>query len=316
MSEKPIPVYLFLGFLEAGKTRFIQKTISNKNFGQGENILLLLCEEGFEDYDFSQFKDKNVSLHVLEEKTDLDANILNELAEKSDADIIVIEYNGMWHLSDLMINKPENWKIFQVVSIADASSFSLYVQNLKNLIADKFSVSDVVVFNRYANKADVNELHKVVRSVNRRAEIYYEADNGMMIADDIEDPLPFDIDADTLIIKDNDYAVWYGDIMYDAGKYHGKTVRFKAMIGSRPELPDNVFAVGRFVMTCCEADMQFCWLIAFYNRYYEIQDEKWAMITADIIIQHHEDENADIPILYITELYECEAPKEMIASFA
>jgi len=30
MSSKAIPVYMFLGFLEAGKTQFIQETISDK----------------------------------------------------------------------------------------------------------------------------------------------------------------------------------------------------------------------------------------------------------------------------------------------
>ncbi len=316
MSTKAIPIYLFLGFLEGGKTTFIQKTIADKKFGNGENILLILCEEGLEEYDFSQFSDKNVSLHVLEERSDLDEQILSKMAEDSDADIIVIEYNGMWHLTDLLLNKPDNWKVFQTVFIADASSFSAYDQSFKSLVIDKLNVCDVVVFNRYANRADVNELHKAVRSVNRRAEIYYEADNGMMIVDDIEDPLPFNIEAPVIVIKDSDFAVWYGDIMNDAAKYHGKTVRFKAMITSRPELPENVFAVGRFIITCCEEDMQFCWFVALYNRYYPVQGEKWAAVTADITVQHHETENINIPLLKITDLCECDPPEPKTATFS
>ena len=316
MSTKAIPIYLFLGFLEGGKTTFIQKTIADKKFGNGENILLILCEEGMEEYDFSQFSDKNVSLHVLEERSDLDEQILSKMAEDSDADIIVIEYNGMWHLTDLLLNKPENWKVFQTVFVADASSFSMYEQSFKSLVIDKMNVCDVVVFNRYANRADVNELHKSVRSVNRRAEIYYEADNGMMIVDDIEDPLPFNIEAPVIVIKDSDFAVWYGDIMNDAAKYHGKAVRFKAMITSRPELPENVFAVGRFIMTCCEEDMQFCWFVSLYNRYYPVQGEKWVAVTADVTVQHHETENINIPLLNITDLYECDPPEQKTATFS
>lgn len=185
-----IPVYLFLGFLEGGKTNFIQKTVSNDKFGNGMNVLLLVCEEGFDDYDFTKFKGKNVSLQVIEDKSELDEQFFRKTAENNNADIVVVELNGMWHLTDFLLNKPENWKVFQTVFIADASSFNIYVQNLKSLVVDKLNVCDVVIFNRYANKADVNELHKIVRSVNRRAEIYFEADNGMMIADDIEDPLP------------------------------------------------------------------------------------------------------------------------------
>ncbi len=132
---------------------------------------------------------------------------------------------------------------------------------------------------------------------------------------DIEDPLPFNINAPVVVIKDDDYAVWYSDIMNEAVKYHEKTVKFKAMIGSRPELPPNVFAVGRFIMTCCEADMEFCWFVAFYNRYHEVKGDIWALITAEITVQHHENENIDIPLLRITELYECAPPEIEIASF-
>ncbi len=315
MSSKAIPVYLFLGFLEAGKTQFIQETISNKRFGLDENILLVTCEEGIEEYDLSQFGGKSIKLHTIEDKSELDEQLLLKLSDECDADKILIEYNGMWHLTDLLLNKPANWKIFQTVFIAEASTFQSYTQNLGSLVIDKVNVSDVVIFNRYANRADVNELHKIIRSINRKAEIYYEADNGMMIVDDIEDPLPFDIEAPTIVIKDTDYAIWYSDIMSEAKKYHGKTVKFKAIISSRPELPNNVFAVGRYIMTCCEADMEFCWFVALYNKYYSVQEEKWVTVTAEITVQHHENENIDIPLLRIADLYECEPPEKKIATF-
>ncbi len=311
-----VPVYLFLGFLEGGKTTFIQKTLENERFGNGENILLLVCEEGLEEYDFSELKHNNVTLHVIEDKTELDEQSLLRLSNECEADRIVIEYNGMWHLTDLLLSKPENWLIFQTVFVADASTIPIYVQSFRSLVVDKVNVCDVVVFNRYVNKADVNELHTLVRSVNRRSEIYYEADNGMMIADDIEDPLPYDIEADSFMIKDEDYAVFYSDIMNEAKKYHGKTVRFRAMISNRPELPVNVFAVGRYIMTCCEADMQFSWFIALYNRFYPIQGEKWVSLTAEITVQHHEAENIDIPILKIVDLYDCDPPREKISTFS
>ena len=315
MSSKAIPVYLFLGFLEGGKTKFIQETISNKRFGIDENILLVICEEGIEEYDISRFDGKSIRLRTIEDKSELDEQLLLKLSDECDADKIMIEYNGMWHLTDLLLNKPESWKIFQTVFIADASAFQIYLQNFGSLVIDKVNVSDVVIFNRYAKRADVNELHKIIRSINRRSEIYYEADNGMMIVDDIEDPLPFDIEAPTIVIKDTDYAIWYSDIMNDAKKYNGKTVKFKAIISSRPELPNNVFAVGRYIMICCEADMKFCWFVSLYNQYYNVQSEKWVTVTADITVQHHETENIDIPLLRIVDLYECEPPERAIASF-
>ena len=50
---KEIPVYLFVGFLESGKTKFIQVTLEDKRFNSGEKTMLLLCEEGEEEYDIS-----------------------------------------------------------------------------------------------------------------------------------------------------------------------------------------------------------------------------------------------------------------------
>lgn len=111
MSSKAIPVYLFLGFLEAGKTQFIQETISNKRFGLDENILLVTCEEGVEEFDLSQLGCKSITLHNIEDKSELDEQSLLKLSDECYADKILIEYNGMWHLTDLLLNKPENWKI-------------------------------------------------------------------------------------------------------------------------------------------------------------------------------------------------------------
>ena len=37
-----IPVYLFVGFLESGKTKFIQETFEDPNFDSGDKTLLLV----------------------------------------------------------------------------------------------------------------------------------------------------------------------------------------------------------------------------------------------------------------------------------
>ena len=37
-----VSVYLFLGFLDSGKTKFIQETLEDKRMENGENTLLLI----------------------------------------------------------------------------------------------------------------------------------------------------------------------------------------------------------------------------------------------------------------------------------
>ena len=56
-----LPVYLFTGFLEGGKTHIIQESMEDKKFNSGEKTLLLVCEEGIEEYNPEAFWGKNVN---------------------------------------------------------------------------------------------------------------------------------------------------------------------------------------------------------------------------------------------------------------
>jgi len=64
-----IPVYAFTGFLDSGKTKFIQETLEDPRFNAGERTLLLVFEEGEEEYDFSSYPHENVYLYVLNQET-------------------------------------------------------------------------------------------------------------------------------------------------------------------------------------------------------------------------------------------------------
>ena len=310
-----IPVYLFLGFLGAGKTRFIQKTLQSDEISERENVLLILFEEGTEEYDFSRIKNANVSLAVFEDKEELSAHALLELAVKSNAGLVIIEYNGVLHTSDLMVNMPKNWQLAQCIFIADASSFIMYSKSFWGITSDKLNLCELVLFNRYEDSLSMEELHKTVRSVNRRADIIYEYSDGRLTVDDIQDPLPFNKNDEHIIIRNSDYAVWYSDIMADPKSYEGKLVTFNAVIHADERLPENVFSVGRYVMTCCVQDMAFCRFIAFFNRYFEAEDNDWAGITAVVGIKHSEEFDMDIPLLYIRDIYYSEPPENMIAEF-
>ena len=64
-----IPVYLFTGFLDSGKTKFIQETLEDVNFNNGEKILLVVCEEGEEEYNedniCTALSDVGTSRHIV-----------------------------------------------------------------------------------------------------------------------------------------------------------------------------------------------------------------------------------------------------------
>lgn len=67
-KELEIPVYLFMGFLEAGKTTFIQETLEEDYFNDGERTLLFACEEGMEEYDEELLKRTNTTVVYVEEQ--------------------------------------------------------------------------------------------------------------------------------------------------------------------------------------------------------------------------------------------------------
>ena len=77
-EQYQIPVFLINGQLDSGKTSFISDTIEMGQFEEAKNKLLIVCEEGEEEYDEKMLKDNGVSMVVLE-KEDFTEEKLKEL---------------------------------------------------------------------------------------------------------------------------------------------------------------------------------------------------------------------------------------------
>ena len=281
-----IPVYVFTGFLDSGKTKFIQETLEDPRFNSGERTLLLVFEEGEEEYDFSTYPAQNVYLEVLDQQSVTEKE-LRQLAKKYKAQRVVAELNGMQQVGDLYSRFPDEWAIAQEVMFADATTIMTYNANMRNLVMDKLVGGQMVVFNRLEPGADTTELHKLVRAANRKMDILYDYTDGSTAFDDVEDPLPFDIDAPVIDVKDEDYALWYRDVTEEPQKYHGKTVRFKGQVAMLRRDKNGMFAPGRFVMTCCVDDIQFCGVPCKYANASVLQPREWVMVTASISAEKH-----------------------------
>lgn len=281
-----IPVYVFTGFLDSGKTRFIQETLEDERFNAGEKTLLLVFEEGEEEYDFSTYPHKNVYMEILDQTT-VTTKQLAALQKKYKAERVVAELNGMQQVGDLYMRFPEDWAVAQEVMFADSTTFQAYNANMRNLVMDKLVGAQMVVFNRLEKGADVMPFHKIARAANRRIDILYDYTDGTTSFDDIEDPLPFDINGPVIEVKDEDFALWYRDVSEEPGKYDGKTVRFKAQVAMLRRDKDNMFAPGRFVMTCCVEDIQFCGIPCHYTGSRSLESRSWVMVTAKISAEKH-----------------------------
>ncbi len=313
-----IPVYLFTGFLEAGKTKSIRETLADDRFNQGEPTLLLMCEDGEEEYELSEFPNggRNIFIEEITDVSELTQKNLSAMQKKCKAERVMIEYNGMWTLDKLYDAVPKNWLIYQELFFADSSSFEVYNANMRSLVVDKLTNAELIILNRAELNPDKDAIHKIVRSVSRRINIAYEYADGKLEYDNEEDPLPFDIDAPVIEIADRDYAIWFRDFAEDIKKYDGKTVKFKGICGKSKRMAEDTAICGRHVMTCCIDDIEFKGLVCVdIPNSLDLKNKDWIIITAKIAMEHHELYNKKGPVLHVISAEKAKMPEQEIATF-
>ena len=316
MKETEIPVFLFTGFLDSGKTTFIQGTLEDERFNDGTPILVILCEDGEEELDPSAYPHDCVTKVTFDDEQFLTPDRLEAARRRAKADRVMIEYNGMWMIDNIFRALPDNWFIAQEITFADATTYPSYNANMRNLVYDKLKTCDVVNFNRMTDSIDKMELHKIVRSVGRRTDIIYDYGNDRIEPDDIEDPLPFDIDAPVVEIADGDFALWYSDMMEKLEKYDGKTVRFKGYLGHDPSLPGGTFIAGRHVMACCAEDVQYAGILCKWRKADGVPNASWGIVTAKIKIEKNKVYSGKGPVLYVESVEPCAEPEQVVVTFS
>lgn len=314
-NENFIPVYLFTGFLDAGKTQFMRQTLNDPRFDTGERTLVILCEEGEEELDQEAMAAKSVKIVTIDDPSELTEENLLALVKKNGAKRVLVEYNGMWQLSDLFNSIPEELGIYQEMCFADATTFLSYNQNMRSLVVDKLKTAELIVFNRYSDSIDMQELHKICRGVSRGINIAYEYTDGRVKYDDIVDPLPFDVNAPSIKLEDRDYALWYRDVMEEPAKYNGKEMTFRGLVATDPKFPANSFAVGRHVMTCCVEDIQYMAVAAEWEGARELKSREWVNVTGKVSFERNRLYRGKGPVLKITKVEKTDPPAQEVATF-
>lgn len=310
-----IPVYMFTGFLDSGKSTFLQSTLEDKRFNNGERTLVLLCEEGECELDPTRFSGRNVTIQKVETPEELTKENMTAWQKSCRAQRVMVEYNGMWAMDDLFRNMPKNWVIYQEMMFADANTFEVYNANMRERVVDKLQGAQLVVFNRSQREMDKMPLHKIVRGISRRADIAYEYDNDEVEYDTIEDPLPFDKDAAIITVEEQDYALWYRDLSEELESYDGKTVCFKGQVVIDGSIPKNCFIVGRPMMTCCADDIRFAGLVCEWGSVSSLSSRDWVEITAKISVRKHECYGRIGPVLSGINVQKTEPLEQEVASF-
>lgn len=316
MKETEIPVFVFTGFLDSGKTTFIQGTLEDERFNDGTPMLVVLCEDGEEELDLSAYPHDCVTVVTFDDEQMLTPDRLEAARRRAKADRVLVEYNGMWMIDSLFRALPEGWLVAQEITFADASTYPAYNANMRNLVVDKLKTCDVVNFNRMTDGTDKMELHKIVRSVGRRTDILYDYGDDRVEPDDIEDPLPFDIEAPVIEIADGDFALWYSDMMEKMERYDGKTVFFKGYLGHDPSLPRDTFVAGRHVMTCCADDVQYAGILCKWKKSGSVGEASWGMVRAKVKIEKNKVYSGPGPVLYVEDVTPAVEPEQVVVTFS
>ena len=289
--------------------------MKDPNFNDGKRkYLIITCEDGEVEY-YPDELGANVSFASFDEEQLITTDRLNAMQKRAGADIVLVEYNGMWKLDSLYNALPQNWMVYQEIFLCDSTTAEMYNANMRSLMVDKLTSCEMVVFNRTTEKTDKLPLHKLVRGISRKANICYEDTSGEIEFDQIEDPLPFDINAELIDIKDDDFAIFYRDMTEDFSKYDGKNIRFKGIVALDPSLPKGSYAIGRHIMTCCADDIAYRGVVAKGMGNIKLNTRDWAIVEGRITEEFSKLYGGRGPVLTVTKIERAEKPTQEVATF-
>ncbi len=312
------PVFIINGFLDSGKTTFIKETLQDPQFLDGGKVLLILCEEGEEEYDEVAYAKRGIHIVSVEKEEQLTDEFLFGLEMFYQPHMIMIELNGMWKVENLLErNLPEEWALAQIITIADATTFEAYMKNMRSLMLEEMKYSDIAIINRCTDETNKTFIRRSIKPVNRKIQLIYEREDGI---DDVpeEEELPYDIRAEHLDITDEDYGIWYMDAMDHPDAYEGKTVSFLAMSYVSSKLPKGCFVPGRMAMTCCADDIAFIGFLAkppAAMNVKEMKSRQWYRVTAVMKKEYQREYQGEGPVLYVTSLVPAKEPADKLVYF-
>lgn len=314
MAEE-IPVYLFTGFMDSGKTSLVEETLFENDFGGGAKGLLIRCEDGEKEYDEAKLASYHFQLVAIDSEEEFTPEKLNELQASYQPEQVFIEYNGTWGMEHILeAQLPKGWVIVQTLATVDSTTFDLYLNNMRAMMQEQVFAADVVIFNRTDDTTDRGHLRRMIKNINRKAQIVYERKDGTI--DERPEELPFDIDQDVIELSDADYAIWYMDAMENYKKYDRKKVKYLALVYNPETLKKGVFVPGRFAMTCCIEDITFLGFKCKYDREQELPHRSWITITAEIRVEFTREYKGKGPVLYPVSVEPAEKPEDELVYFS
>jgi len=306
MKDKSIPVFVINGFLESGKTQFIQDAILRDPEMKKERVVIICCEAGETEYESVP---DNVTVVTIDEKEDFTSQALLQITSQYRPTYIIIEYNGVWGMQTLYDTAvPEAWRMAAQLTIINAETFELYFSNMKSLFADMLRLSARVFVNRCTRKDNFRLFRDSIKPSAPRAEIIYLNDEEGVLDILLEEDLPYDLTQDVIALNKDTYLIWYIDTMDNPERYEGKTVEFTAQVAKQPDFPEDSFIAGNMVMTCCEDDMQFLGLVCRYEKAAFLKDGSTVKLRGEVRHEFVPEYGSEEPVLYVSKTTTMQSP--------
>ncbi len=311
-----LPIYLFTGFMDGGKTSLIKDTLTDTEFTEGLKTLLVVCEDGDEEYDEEELEKCNTHMVEIEDQEDFTVENFQKLFDVHKPDMMFIEFNGTWPISLVTdLELPEGWEIIQTLTPVDGTTFDSYLTNMRTMMMDQLLLSDVIIINRSTDELPKTKFRAAIKANNKKAQIVYERPDGS-IDENAMSALPYDKSAKELNLTDADFAMFYMDIMDNPKDYKGKTVTFDALVYNPDNYKAGQYVPGRFAMTCCAADIQFLGLICKSKNAADVQHKSWMKLTANVAYEYDKDYKGQGPVLYEVSTEPIEKPEDELVYFS
>lgn len=298
VDEARVHVFLMCGFLESGKSEFLAQTMDMEYFRIKGRTVLILCEEGEVEFDPNLLKRTNTVM-VTTDPENMTPEWLQAIENAYHPQRVIIECNGMYPVSKIeSMEAPNGWGLVQKICTVDASTFDLYLANMKSLFNDMVTNAEMVVFNRCTEDMPLATYRRNVKVVSQSAEIIFEGEEGE-IENIFDEEMPYDLNAPVIQIEDMDYGIWYIDMIDHPQRYDGKVVEFQGKILKPRRLASDEFIVGRMAMTCCADDTTFLGQVCKSKHAGRLRAGQWIRIRGSVSFEYNPAYRAVGPVIYL-----------------
>lgn len=273
-----IPVLFIRGTKGSGKTKFIEESLINGDFGDVGKALVLKLENGEAEYDEAKLSGKNAFVSSILNLNDFTEKVITEQVKKYRPQVIFIEANEAWGFDD--IKMPKYFDLQQTITIISGEKFNEELNAMRQLYQNMISASEFVIINRCKPVEATSQMKRNVKLMNNRCIAIALDKDGKQLK--LDSDLPFDVKGEKIVLTPRDFGIWYIDTFESKERYDNKLIEFDCMAVFSKKLPPKTFVAGRFAMTCCANDIQLLGHLLSYKGDIKLKNKAWVHVLARI----------------------------------